>query len=790
MKIIPDFEISLHQRSDKTFTIEGRFMPAGEAAEMRIGSKEPVEMRLDWLELQDCLPEMDRYGQVLTQALFVPEVKNLFLYALASAGSQPLRFRLLIGPTAPALHSLHWETLRHPVDGTLIAANQNILFSRYLSSDSWRPVRLRERRQVRALLAVAGPTDLGDYKLTPIDAAQEIERARQALTGLETACLPDGEARCTLSALTDKLRQGYDLLYLVAHGSLVNGSPYLWLEDETGKVKRISGQELAEKFSGLSAPPSLVVLTSCESAGKAGEDQHDSQTLLALGPLLAEAGVPAVIAMQGKISMSSAARMMPVFLEELQKDGLADRALAAARSVLLAEKAPDAWMPVLFSRLKTGGIWRDEAEEQRAEKIDETTRKSFRLQWFWFPLIFLAVIGMGVGLYFGLRPKQKEVMTGEFRIAIASFLEQGSGLPDKAGYTIGDGIQIRLSDDLREITVGPKVEIWGPDRIGVISGKTPEERTMNAARLAKEIQAFMVIYGVVETDGNEMRVVPEFYLDTQGFSEGSEIIGQYELGSSFLVPGANNPAWTYEFNKAMAARSDVISSLATGLSYYAINDFKSALETFQRIEKLGQWGDNDGKKVLYALLGFSAGKLGDFDLTEKMLKQSLAIDPEYARPYIGLANVAYMRALVPFQKSLKPADIDFALVEVCDAYLEKARQAKNKPPLAEVEAKIHFSQGQCSWLRTYSGHSDSYEPAVLEFQAVLSAYADGQNPRVQELAGEAYARLAVIDRLTGDAASARINYQKAAETLKTISPERASLYQKRADEASAVTPAP
>jgi len=78
-------------------------------------------------------------------------------------------------------------------------------------------------------------------------------------------------------------------------------------------------------------------------------------TLGALGPLLAAAGVPAVIAMQGNIRMSTADRFMPQFLAELAKDGHIDRAMGKARGHIL--DCADYWMPALFMRLSDGLIW-------------------------------------------------------------------------------------------------------------------------------------------------------------------------------------------------------------------------------------------------------------------------------------------------------------------------------------------------------------------------------------------------------------------------------------------------
>jgi hypothetical protein len=94
------------------------------------------------------------YGQALSASLFAdPAVRQAFAVAYSSAQSQdkPLRLRLYIGASAIELHSLRWETLCHPEDGTLLTTGDQVLFSRYLSSRDWRPVRPRSRGELRAL---------------------------------------------------------------------------------------------------------------------------------------------------------------------------------------------------------------------------------------------------------------------------------------------------------------------------------------------------------------------------------------------------------------------------------------------------------------------------------------------------------------------------------------------------------------------------------------------------------------------------------------------------------------
>jgi hypothetical protein len=92
------------------------------------------------------------------------------------------------------------------------------------------------------------------------------------------------------------------------------------------------------------------------SAGS-GADTHsdDRGEMAAVGPLIADAGVPAVLAMQGNVTMKTLKTFMPAFFANLRESGQVDQAVAAARATV--KDRPDAWMPVLFMRLKSGLLW-------------------------------------------------------------------------------------------------------------------------------------------------------------------------------------------------------------------------------------------------------------------------------------------------------------------------------------------------------------------------------------------------------------------------------------------------
>ncbi len=311
---------------------------------------------LDLAELLALQHDPAAYGEALADGLFRdPDVRTLWARAKTATESQDhfLRVRLCIDPSAPELHALRWELLTDPETKALVATSEKTPFSRFMVSSDWRPVKLRPKADLKALVAVAAPSNLAKYQLAGVDMDGEIERAIKALEGVDVNVLGRDEP-LTLELLVESLRAGVDVVYLVCHGALIRRIPRLYLQNEGGEVQVVDGNELARRIAELPQAPRLVVLASCDSS-KAESAGGQPAAEAALAPRLAEAGVPAILAMQGKISMATVEKAMPAFFAELLKDGQIDRALAVARGIV--RDRGDAWMPSLFLRLKRGRIW-------------------------------------------------------------------------------------------------------------------------------------------------------------------------------------------------------------------------------------------------------------------------------------------------------------------------------------------------------------------------------------------------------------------------------------------------
>jgi len=349
-----DLEIAIRRGDDSSYRVDLRFSPAGGETEERL-SKGPAKIALNLERLRSPLLDDDAYAQELTSSFFQdPDLKTSFKLALSSTqtADAALRIRLVVDFGAPELHGICWELLQDPDTGARLFTGEGILLSRYLSSSDWRPVTLRPKSDLKALVAIANPAKLDQYQLAAVDVAGELDRAQKSLSGIAiTALATPGSAN--LNDVAAKLRDGYDILYLVCHGSLVDGQPWLWMEDQQGNIARVAGSDFVTRLQELQQRPRLIVLASCQSAGD--NSRNAGQTLAALGPLLAEAGIPAVLAMQGSVSMPTVASFMPTFFRELLRDGQIDRAMAVARGAV--RERPDCWMPVLFMRLRSGRIW-------------------------------------------------------------------------------------------------------------------------------------------------------------------------------------------------------------------------------------------------------------------------------------------------------------------------------------------------------------------------------------------------------------------------------------------------
>jgi len=349
-----DLQIWLRQRAGALHEALVTFHPSGSPVDEYPISDPPPNVAIDVAALNQESLSIDDYGAALTQALFADRrLANALLIAQerARGANVPLRLRLQLDASDPALADVRWELLRDPHRDEFLCTSASTRFARYLASANANPVAPASLAPLTMLAAVAAPSNLAkDYGLPSINAEQELALIRSVAAGASLSEL----AHASLPSLADQLRAGPTVLYLVCHGALHHGTALLYLEDDARGVIPTPVERLLAMISSLAVRPRLVVLTACTSVG---HSHTPGSALVALGPRLARAGVGAVLAMHDQIAMATIAAAMPVLFSELRAHGHIDRAVAAMRNVL-ATRGDDWWQPVLYLRLRNGLLFR------------------------------------------------------------------------------------------------------------------------------------------------------------------------------------------------------------------------------------------------------------------------------------------------------------------------------------------------------------------------------------------------------------------------------------------------
>lgn len=353
-----DFELGLvWDERQESFDLFLRFTLGMREDQIR-APREQVHIDLD--RLDEFRRDPAGYAEELTNALFAPdELKTFYREAMARVhGNVPVHLRVHLD--APDIyHSVRWELLRDPMHReSHLATSPRVLLSRYLLSTDWRAIKEVRDADLKALAVIAAPSDLDQFKqpgraIANVNRDEEVPIATKALAQY-TAQFLSNPGTATLGHILEALEDGVDVLYLLAHGGLVGDVPFLLLEKDDGTADPVDARRLEEVFRDLRRPPALVFLNSCRSAGSGQSD--DSGLLAALGPRLARAGVPAVVAMQDNVTMQTARAFAKSFFDEFAEGGVVDAAMAIARGHI--RERQDWWVPVLFSRLRSGRIRR------------------------------------------------------------------------------------------------------------------------------------------------------------------------------------------------------------------------------------------------------------------------------------------------------------------------------------------------------------------------------------------------------------------------------------------------
>lgn len=367
-----------------------------------------------------------------------------------------------------------------------------------------------------------------------------------------------------------------------------------------------------------------------------------------------------------------------------------------------------------------------------------------------------------------LSPSQ---MTGEWNVAVGGFVVVGDErVTAQEARAVSDTFYRRFGAELPELgeEIDVFVEVWGPQETGSIRGRTPEDRAESAEARARQIGASIIIYGTVERVDGVLRIVPEFFINSENFYEAAELSGSHAYGRPIRVQGQG--ADPLSANRELSRRVQSLSLLTQGLVAWYNTDYDEAYRLIRRANDDTLWLSDQGREIIWLYEGNTANKTRRPDAAETAYMEALAINDDYARAWVGLGSV-YLERGINFSDPLNP---DEALIQQALDTFDVALAAAEQPPTADIPVKVAFGRGRAYLSLWMGGQAEAETLAVGEFERVIDEYEKDQNPRLAELAGESYGYLALISVLIEDYPRAIDRYLQAAEI--SVDPSRKAVF--------------
>lgn len=348
-----DFEVSIHADGAGAYSVEVR-SPEGDARERvtpPAGLLAPPETALPdaadpsrEIEVARVATGVAERGRALFATFFAGAVGAQLDRARAALDAGE-GLRVVIRTDAPEVLAAPWEALAE--DRPLAADFRTPVVRRPILDAPVEPERAARRARLRVLAVLASPEGL-----PALDLAAERARISEALRwgrillAIHVRWLVDP----TREELRAALLEPWDALHFAGHGGHDARGAYLALRAERGAEERHTRLQAADLASFVGAQRRLVVafLSCCH-----GADIGPSPAPTMAHELL-EAGLLAVVGMQGPISDRAATRFAKAVYGALGRGGSLELALTAARQALLGlpggSGPSEDWIPALFLR--------------------------------------------------------------------------------------------------------------------------------------------------------------------------------------------------------------------------------------------------------------------------------------------------------------------------------------------------------------------------------------------------------------------------------------------------------
>lgn len=306
-------------------------------------------------------PDLQELGQELFEALFVDDILIAYHKSQGIAEDQGKNLRIKLRIKSPEMALIPWELLFDKKNNSYLCL-RNTPIVRYL--EVAKPVHsLTVKAPLRILGMIASP----DY-LEALDVELEKKLVEEALKELREkgfVYLKWIEGHTWEDLLREMQQENWQIFYYIGHGGFdpKKNFGFIALQNEDGNI--LNASQLGTLIANQKQLR-LVLLNSCEGARGSESDIFSSTAAT-----LVQSGIPAVLAMQYKVSDRAAIRFARYLFENLSMGKPLESAVSAGRvAMYVAASYMIEWMiPVLYMRSKSGILFNIENLDLQAASL-------------------------------------------------------------------------------------------------------------------------------------------------------------------------------------------------------------------------------------------------------------------------------------------------------------------------------------------------------------------------------------------------------------------------------------
>jgi len=173
-----------------------------------------------------------KFGKELFDILFTKEMKELFRKCLQQCVQKGKALQILLESESLIVHQMPWEIMYYEEENIFLGNSAYLTFSRSIPDA---PVAAMDpvKPPLKLLVFVSNPLDLPD-DVYDIDIGEVERLVGTPLKGLRMQgwVTPEFSDDTRFDNIRNRMREGWNIIHFVGHGSSVKGKTYILIEDD------------------------------------------------------------------------------------------------------------------------------------------------------------------------------------------------------------------------------------------------------------------------------------------------------------------------------------------------------------------------------------------------------------------------------------------------------------------------------------------------------------------------------------------------------------------------------